>query len=205
MSNPSQQWIIESFQVMTPEKVGELTNSVVQRKALPMAAGAEGQEFFEELAVPDEQYSVEEDQDAKIIPLRARGPSTQTKIKEENIIEDMQEDIDLEEKILKELNQEDLDMLQRGSRLESLGIINSDKQRLLDDINKKKKKAKEESPTVFVLNEREKLKDSSVKLATQDAIKSYKKSSTQDSKQKYDEEGKSIVGSSGILVNKKHF
>jgi hypothetical protein len=203
MANQSQNWILRCLSLLTPKVIEDLTSSAFHRKAtLPLAAGAESETIFVNSETNDVFKAQSEDIKAKIIPFKKNEEKQDTE-EFENVSEDVENDF--EEEINLELSQDQLKALSKNGNLESVGIINTEKQKIIDEIHKKKAKLKEDSSTLFLIKQRSKLKNCQEKLQTQDAIKSYKKSSTEDSKSKYDEEGKPIVGSTGILVNKKHF
>lgn len=100
----------------------------------------------------------------------------------------------------------------RGNNaLESIGVLSASTIKNIENERMKKEKQKEDSATVFLLKERQKLRDSKKKLIKQEAFKTYQTSSTQvyNSSSSTDEEGESEASdtteSRGILVNKRHY
>jgi hypothetical protein len=202
MANQSQNWILRCLSLLTPKVIEDLTSSAFHRKAnLPLAAGAESDHVVIESELATDSRNSNNEVKAKIIPFKKNDYNSNYE-EEENVPEDI---IETEDSEGIDLSLDQMKTLSKNGNLESVGIINTEKQKVLDEIQKRKDKLKEDSSTLFLIKQRNKLKNCQEKLQTQDAIKSYKKSSTEDSKSKYDEEGKPIVGSTGILVNKKHF
>lgn len=94
----------------------------------------------------------------------------------------------------------------KESELESIGVLSQDKIQELEEQRKIEAKKKEPSATIFLLGQREKLRNSNCKIYGQTAIKSYKSSAILDIQieEKLEEEGKANV-MSGILLDKKQF
>jgi hypothetical protein len=99
-----------------------------------------------------------------------------------------------------------------SSGLESIGVLSRSQMAEIEAKKLKQENDKKESTTVFILNQREKLKSSQNKLAEQAAILQYRKNASQEfikhevSDEDFDEDNDSNAsGSCGILVNKKHY
>jgi hypothetical protein len=99
-----------------------------------------------------------------------------------------------------------------SSGLESIGVLSKSQVSTLEAEKRKRENDKKESTTVFILNQREKLKGSQNKLAEQAAILQYRKNASQEfikheiSEDELDDDFEpSTSDSCGILVNKKHY
>ena len=97
-----------------------------------------------------------------------------------------------------------------NSELESIGVLSASTIRDIEEDRLKEEKKKQDSSTVFLIKERQKMRDSKKKLIRQDAFKTYQTSSTQtynsSSLEEEDESDASdTTESRGILVNKRHY
>ncbi len=208
MLGPMGSTIMSILRVLTPSEIERYTDSIYEEgQVTKIAAGAEGFEPFDhprEKFTPKLVPSVEDESDepssnedtsqtkAKIIPINET-------IKLENIPIAIQH---LPEKKDKNLNH---DKKKSMNTLRDLGLKSSkeilDEQRLIQEIKNQSK----DSTSVFLLTEREKLRESKEKISSLMAIFEYRKSATQElmTKDPEEEEEYTISGSSGILINTK--
>ena len=188
MLGPLGSTLMSIMRVLTPSEIERYAHEVVsaeEAKVMSIAAGAEGYEMLSDSHLEHGSGGHK----AKIIPINEAA-----------------------EKELKELEEPDLEKPKKQAKksdnsLGSLGILSAGE---LNEQEAKKKKlndSKKESTSIFILNQRERLKKSQNKLAGQAAILEYKKSASQEmiqSDNTHDDEEK-VSGSSGILINKKHY
>ena len=96
-----------------------------------------------------------------------------------------------------------------SSSLTSLGILSASQIRAQEEARLKEERNKEDSVTVFLLKERQKMRQSKQKITEQSAIKVYQSNAAVDLhiEESVDEEGESVAASDmrGILVNKKQY
>lgn len=96
-----------------------------------------------------------------------------------------------------------------SSSLSSLGILSASQIKAQERARLEKEKSKEDSVTVFLLKEREKMRASKKRMTEQSAIKVYQHNAAVDLniEDSFDEEGEQVVNSDmrGILVNKKQY
>lgn len=208
MLGPMGAKIIDLLRIMTPneidryvEKKEEVSNANIQ-----LAAGAED---FNVSNTPvnhnlskQEKKEEEKDQDdiqheAKIIPINKDVQEQNSKSTEEE-----HEPIDPEQAL-------EYEATFKEKELEAAGIFSAQKIEALKKEKLKRVKAKQESTSNFIIKEREKLKQTKLRLIEQDAIKNYNLNANVESLNDEididnpDEE--IIVGNKGILVNKKHY
>jgi 3-oxoacyl-(acyl-carrier-protein) synthase len=209
MLGPLGSSIISILRVLTPSEIDRYTDSIYEDGMVTkVAAGAEGFEPFEKppggfkpriVTEEDEsdesmfsEGSDEKSQDeskAKIIPI-----SKMVKLEDLPIaIQHLPESKD------KSLNS---DKKKSMNSLSDLGLKSAkellEEQRLIQEIKNQSK----DSTSVFILNEREKLRESKEKIASLMAIFEYRKSATQEIiVQDLGDDEPMIYGSSGILIN----
>ena len=214
MLGPMGARIIDLLKVMTPNEIDRYVEKKEESTELKMAAGAEE---FDVTKSPvdhsraksnkDESHTADTESDednvkheAKIIPLR--GKDHDHNLIEENTEEDDQSNDDVNEEAQYEASKNE-------KELEKAGIYSANKIQAIKKEKLKRYKAKQESTSNFILNQREKLKQTKLRLIEQDAIKNYNLNSNVDTLNDEidldnpDEEA--CVGNKGILVNKKHF
>lgn len=97
----------------------------------------------------------------------------------------------------------DVDLSHDQERLESIGIVSSQKESAIRELEENKKRMSSPSPTMFLLAEREKTKTSRNTLKTKKAIDVYNNTQRAESSGAQDEDDKNK--SAGVLVNKKQF
>ena len=97
----------------------------------------------------------------------------------------------------------------KSSGLDSLGILSASQIKEQEQERLKQERNKEDSVTVFLLKERQKMRQSKQRLTEQTAIKLYQTNAAVDlhMEETVDEDGETLASSDmrGILVNKKQF
>ncbi|MBL7664160.1 MAG: hypothetical protein JNM93_03425 [Bacteriovoracaceae bacterium] len=94
----------------------------------------------------------------------------------------------------------------KSSSLESIGVMSHEKIQRIEEQKQRTELNKQPTSTIFLLSERDRLKDLNHRIHGQRAIESYKSSIVLDIKadEKHEEEGKSNL-TSGVLLDKKQF
>lgn len=209
MLGPMGARIIDLLKIMTPNEIDKYVEKKEETSELKLAAGAE--EFDVTKSPPkvfknqdhseDQNHNNEEDlqHEAKIIPLH-KGVESEVESTQEDTIEASD-------------HEEEEDSHYAGSKseqeLEKAGIFSANKIKALQKEKLKRYKAKQESTSNFILNQREKLKRTKLRLIEQDAIKNYSQNASVEKINNEididnpDEE--KVYGNKGILVNKKHY
>jgi hypothetical protein len=211
MLGPLGSSIISILRVLTPSEIERYTDSIYKDDVVTkVAAGAEGFEPFEKppggfkpRIVSDEEESDEsmsgesgdeksqDDSKAKIIPISKTVKLEDLPIAVQHLPNSKDKPLNSDKK--KSMNS-----------LRDLGLKSSkellEEQRLIQEIKNQSK----DSTSVFILSEREKLRESKEKIASLMAIFEYRKSATQEIiVQDKDESEPTIYGSTGILINTK--
>jgi hypothetical protein len=192
MLGPKGSTIISILKVLTPSEIDRYTEEQgFEESDIKVASGAEGFELssFSHLQT-DEQTSAKSAEQSEEVEAQLDEFENEAKIIPIN------SSIQLEESHLK------------ASGLEALGIESRHSVQERKSRDEEYENSKKESTTVFILNQREQLKESQNKLVSQAAILEYKKSATQEVYNKGDhgsDENRVSTGSSGILINKKHY
>lgn len=97
------------------------------------------------------------------------------------------------------------------NELEGMGIVSGEKQHAIKEAASAREKSKQDSATIFILKERERLKKSKSKMNTSEAFKTYAESSNLEFYKPEievdldDPDKEEAIGSRGILINKKHY
>ncbi len=90
-----------------------------------------------------------------------------------------------------------------------MGILSASSIKEIEAERRKKENDKKDSATVFLLKEREKMRDSKRRMTEQRAIKSYQTNAAQefydDTEEDISDEENRQNDLKGILLNKKHF
>lgn len=204
MLGPMGSSIISILRVLTPGEIDRYTEdeSLIEESSSNITAIASGGESFEfqkfdskgEKSNEKESKNSQEDvHEAKIIPINSSVD-----------LDDLAGSVEHE---IKEKKKEKNKKVSTNS-LEAIGIESSQtiQQKERDKIEKEN--SEKESTSVFILNQREKLKNSQSRLVEQAAILEYKKSATQEVSSSTKSEKRkdtSICGTTGILINKKHY
>ncbi len=203
--------VMKLLKVLTPQDIEGLTKSADRQKNKVSAAAAKkvGVGSDSERSVATAFSKRHEEKQSK------QNQEDQGRKNPEVIPLFINSDVEEEEVVYKqaagaEYSQDEIQRVStsegKKSQLESIGILSQDKIAELENERKRKAKAKEPSATIFLINERTKLKASNSKIHGQGAIRSYKSSASLDIKveEKLEEEGKSNL-STGILLDKKQF
>jgi hypothetical protein len=218
MLGPMGTRIIDMLKIITPgeiDKYMDKPNSGEISHNIKKAAGAEDFDVTkapQQVPQPSHKNKKEEDQSeelehqAKIIPINKESSEHLDAKSEEERAKKLQQ-----EQQEKQESSDEVDYVgtKGESELESAGIYSASKIEALKRKKLKELKAKQESTTSFILNQRDKLKKTKLKLIEMDAIKNYNNNSNVESLN--DEididnpEEEASIGTKGILVNKKHF
>jgi len=210
--------LMSIMRVLTPSEIDRYVDVQSDTKATQLrAVGGETMSFDERESHMEDSYKgppEKEKSQAKIIPISdfqkdKKDPKSQQKGPPKSLIGPPPNNIH-------EFHPHEEDYLPGQSshldELESIGIFTSSHLKEEQERKIAKEKSGQESTTVFILSQREKLLDSTKKLVGQSAIKEYQVTSSQEIVQRdlteddYDEDGELLAsGSKGILVNKKHY
>lgn len=206
--------LMQLLRVLTPSEIDRYSEDVVNNtkvELLAIAAGAEDMSTTQHEHDPRSADAYkkppvagideEEELKAKIIPIN-------DKVKKELSDQEEQSQKDKAD----EFQPIELGRFAESSGLESIGILSKSQVSAIETEKRKRENDKKESTTVFILNQREKLKGSQNKLAEQAAILQYRKNASQEfikheiSEDELDDDFEpSTSDSCGILVNKKHY
>jgi hypothetical protein len=217
------------LQVLTPAEIDLYTQKARDRSVrAPMAAGAEELDIAYDHRGPpdgftenkkgnkesgDPEKNDESSQQAKILPLFKNEISHNDEVDEENSNSDYNLGEAPSNNQVDELENHDLINKKQGSELESIGVYSADtikKQRQREAL---KKRQSQPSASMFLIDQRNKLKSSQNKLREQTALKNYQKNAHVESihrdididAEEVDGEVNNSSGVAGILVNKKQF
>lgn len=211
--------LMSILRVLTPSEIdmySEEEETIVQ----PMAVGAEQFSYEDSKTTLEEQYrhklseqseegAEQEDADpkkAKIIPINKKV--------EQQISEDGEF---FEPKTPEKLgipNESRNLASPADNSLNAIGILSKDQIAQIEEDKRKKENSKKDSTSVFILNQRENLKQSRMKMVEQKAIAQYKKNASAEIflnkdvsvEDEIDEDSEMREsGSKGILVNKRHY
>lgn len=211
--------LMSILRVLTPSEIDRYSDDVLnsaEPEVHAVAAGAENlsMSYKEHDTAPREAYkqflgaAEEDEQKAKIIPINEEAK------KELSLLDDSpdQSDQDDGENHAHNNFKTQQENSSGSSGLESIGVLSKSQLQAIEEQKQKQENDKKESTTVFILNQREKLKKSQTKLTEQAAILQYKKSASHEiirheiGEDDLDEEAEaSSMGSCGILINKKHY
>jgi hypothetical protein len=196
------------LRVLTPNEIHRYSEEEIGEAGIEIQAMAAGAEDFStsqhesgsrSTKSPNKQTlnDVEEDEElkAKIIPIN----------------EKVKKELSLEVERIEKLQAEKA-YSGKSSGLESIGVLSSSQMNEIEAKRKRLEDDQKESTTVFILNQRAKLKSSQGKLAEQAAILQYRKNASQEiirhdkSQDELDDDSEPrSMDSCGILVNKKHY
>lgn len=203
MLGPIGSEIMSIFRLLSPDEIDkyiveEKANSYKTGEVTAIAAGAEGIALATEhanLTDSDENSKFPKDHQAKIIPLHGEPEEEKDPYKKEK----------------RDSNEHDeVHTKSSGNELESIGVMSAKKVREIERMKEEAERKSRDSATVFLLKERERLKDAKRKMIEQVAIKSYQVNAAQEF---YDIPDEDIDLESdeptdelkGILLNKKHY
>lgn len=206
--------LMSILKVLTPSEIDLYSETEEEVVAQSMAVGAENINYDEHAPSAGRDYknkgqhesdNAEDDEleKAKIIPINKKVEQELSENGE--FFEEKQElKISKEKKIL--INSE-------KNSLNAIGILSKNQQKEIEDERRKKENSKKDSTSVFILNQRNKLKQSQMKLIEQKAIRQYQQNASaeilavREISENEIEEDQEIRDSSskGILVNKRHY
>lgn len=232
MSAENNLTLIELFKILTPSEVARLTetasrkssNSVSAIKYIENSLNSEGvvdvrkvtksakiiplesklksnqsqNEIFNDLTEEDISNKeinlfLEEKQNAEVIEIKTKNTFVEKKIAVGDVV-----DIEGATDVKLSIDQQ---------RLESIGIASQNKVEELEKLKAEQELKSMPSASVFLLEERNKIKKSQKKLYNQKAINTYKNSSNMDlsTTEADDESDEKSVGSVGVLINKRQY
>jgi hypothetical protein len=216
MLGPMGARIIDLLKIMTPSEIDRYMDKPQKEVAADVKKASGGEDFDVMHSHPNSGRKLKRDNNshdeshsdngqaehqAKIIPLNQESSKKLEEIqaKQENLKESRE--VDEPETEYRESKGE--------HDLESAGILSAAK---IDAIKRKKLKelkAKQDSTTNFIIKQRDKLKQTKLKLIEMEAIKNYNNSSNieklNDEIDLENPDEEVCVGAKGILVNKKHY
>ena len=199
--------LLVKLRILTPEALTVYSETKIEE--MQPSQIAVGQDFVESFQgkpsaigfAEEKSDESEEELKAKIIPLHQN-------------LEDVSEHdsvirASIQQEQVEEVETKDDSVAAPESDLEKLGIYSKEKLAEFAAAKEQKKKSKQDSTTVFLIKQREKLKESSTKLVGKVGIDNYVKTSRQleeiDGELDMTDPDKDIAkGNRGVLVNKKH-
>jgi hypothetical protein len=208
--------LMSILRVLTPSEIdmySEVHEDIVQ----PMAVGAEDIHYNEHASNPEEEYrrklnkksddsddSEQEDSEkAKIIPINK---------KVEQELSENGEFFEQKQSQKLEIPEDKRVLSSPGDiSLNAIGILSKSQIQELEREKQRNENRKKDSTSVFILNQREQLKQSRMRLVEQKAIAQYQKNASAEiiskdvSVDDVEEEQMRDSCSKGILVNKKHY
>lgn len=207
MLGPIGSEVMAVFRLLSPHEIDayitEEDASVVRIEGTRTATGEElphdsSKQFFSreksrgEIDVPEDE-DIDVNRPAKIIPLHAYKEGSDSEREQQN----------------QDLNRRSSKSKENNSSLSSLGILSASQIKAQEKARLESEKSQEDSVTVFLLKEREKMRKSKKRIIEQSAIKVYQYNAAVDLniEDSFDEDGEPIANSDmrGILVNKKQY
>ena len=205
--------LMSILKVLTPSEIDLYSEMEEEIVAQPIAVGAENiqydehssslaEEYKRKLAQEQDEETIEDDEPekAKIIPINKK------------VEQELSENGEFFEQKQKLEISEDRKSFQTPDKnsLNAIGILSKHQQREIEEEKQRQENSKKDSTSVFILDQREKLKKSRMRLVEQKAISQYKKNASaeimiqkEDSEDEVEETRDS--SSKGILVNKRHY
>ncbi|MEX0797996.1 MAG: hypothetical protein WD025_01040 [Bacteriovoracaceae bacterium] len=206
MLGPMGAFVMSVLRVMTPAEIDRHTKDSDRKRVQAAAAGAEGMDLSDAGSYPydgqtkDSKSSFRQMTDAEIIPIQ--------QFQEKNKSKKDRDEGERESHATSHLSH-DQTQKSKNSELERVGIYSSQKMNAIKEAENEKIKAGEESTTVFLLKQREKLKKTKSKMMSGSAIKTYAQAANAEMiEPEYDiddPDQELAQGSRGILVNKKRY
>lgn len=181
--------LLQLLRILTPYEVVRLTTDLQERKKRHEAPRAENL-----VSVAIQENTVTEniqDNQAKILAFNEVVVT-----QEQQATQEAARAVQKEDKFLSKLG------LKKKTRKPK--VVGGDYEEDLDDDDVPKVKEEQISTTIFLLQEKEKIRKSHLKLVGQDALKNYRTQAAVDTTHE-DKEDLSQSSSSGILVNKRQF
>jgi hypothetical protein len=200
--------LISIFKVLTPNEIDLYSEIRTHSSVKAVAVGAENihydggaghDPYSKRQEKKPEQVENQESEPAKILPLN------------KEIAQALEEDPHFQAlQSTKASSKRTFNTTQ--NELSSIGILSAFEQQQIEEEKKEKEKRKRDSATVFLINERNKLKKSRMMLAEKNALDQYQKNATVEiitknskiSEEDLEEEQRDSA-SKGVLVNKKHY
>lgn len=207
--------LMSILKVLTPSEIdlySEVNEEVV---AQPMAVGAENiqydehssslaEEYKRKLAHGQDEEATEDDEPekAKIIPINK---------KVEQELSENGEFFEQKPKLEISKDKKNFSAPDKNS-LNAIGILSKNQQREIEEEKQRQENSKKDSTSVFILDQRERLKQSRMRLVEQKAISQYQKNASAEimipkeaSEENVEDEEIRDSSSKGILVNKRHY
>lgn len=216
MFGPIGSELMSIFRLLSPEEIDKyiVDNSRVGKMQGTLAAGGEGMNFDSKDSnlAEHQKEKFNKEQKAKIIPIADYQDETPSKKGNTLQVSVAQTKENLDPiPINKKMQQATTSQSSSASKtdLESIGVLSAN---TIKDIESKRiadENANKDSATVFLLKQRQKMRESKKKLIYQQAHKQYKTNAAQEFYAESDEdlfsEESQSDSSKGILVNKKHY
>lgn len=161
-------------------KVGQTNAVAANGESINLSTDNTGTDLLDD----DSSKKFPKDHEAKIIPLHSDDDN---------------------EKEKKRLSSE----INKGDSLESIGVLSASKIKEIEKERLERERKKKDSATVFILKERERMRNAKRKMIEQIALKSYQENSSQEfleaTEEELENDDLNVNDIKGILLNKKHF
>jgi hypothetical protein len=219
MLEPFGSQIMRILNVLTPSEIDRYTDTAYQQQLRSSVATGEeelslenqsAQPHLEDLARQDagestEEGAEEEEGKAKIIPLHAEQADLAPESEEE-----VEQVVEVSAPTTTTTQMRPQSQTAPKSELESIGVMSAQTIRELQEEEVRKKKAKRDSSSVFIMKEKKKLALSQNKLREQSAISNYQKLGSVElikaiEEEEEGEEETKVGLSSGILIDKEQY
>lgn len=207
--------IMAIFRLLSPDEIDKYIvreEPIKVEQSMRMAANGESMQYSEEPPSPKNKTSKQqpdEEHQAEVIPIRkvkTDHESIDGPILEKELTTDHGQE--LKKKTSKVSQVPNNDNSPPTSGLEAMGILSASSIKKIEAERLKEENSKKDSATVFLLKEREKMRESKKRMIEQEAIKSYQNSASQEFYEESDDElpdEENQQGLKGILLNKRHY
>lgn len=213
MLGPMGAYVISALRVMTPSEIDRYAKSSDKNTIRAVAAGAEDFDLSNSQSHPQGSPPGGKDQsgfkplnpmsDAEIIPIDSLKRKEQRERKEGQREHSAQAGQEIK------TSHQPKTPPAGNSELESLGIFSADKVNAHNKAMEEAAKASDDSPSIFLLKQRERLKKTNTKIIGHTALKNYTQAAHVEmavaEPDMEDPDQELAHGSKGILVNKKHY
>lgn len=204
MSGSSETKLVSILNILTPSDIEVYLgfDEAVIEDFVPLAAGAE------ELSIASHEASKsrtansrgESASEAKVIPLHKKEKDFNTSVEDEKISKEESY------KKIQDAYAED----EKSVGLESIGVVSAKKLKAIYEQEEKEQRSKQSTASVFLISQREILKETVKKMSGQNALDNYKQSdavnriSKNQDVESIEELDNTNSPSQGVLLNKKH-
>ena len=205
MLGPIGSEIMRLFRLLSPDEIEKyVSHDEVDEVQANMQMASNGESMqFDSRASKNNQKSFPKEDQAKIIPINESVESELKNRAKAHISQFATESHDEPEP--KNLRKPDTN---KGSGLESIGVLSASRIKEIELQRLKEENNSKDSATIFLLKERDKMRQSKKRLVEQTALKQYQNNAAQEFHEEvFDEESGEMASSDlkGILLNKKHY